>query len=231
MSPVLDLRKEPVDLRREQEASLARPHMRYTPMARMLFAAMDLLYGKATTLPKVRLLETLARIPYQAWETRQYSLLSTRYHDLATVERATKIVDWGREAQDNEFWHLLVIDERMRQLGMKEGLVYGLWLPRLATFKYAWFSRLLARINIRRAFYLNAEFEDHAEHAYMQFVKDHPELDQEKVECEVAQQFGPFETWGDVFRRIGLDERDHMNNSFRFCGMADRVIRYVSINR
>ncbi len=231
MSPVLDLRKEPVDLRREQEASLARPHMTYKPMARMLFAAMDVLYGKATTLPKVRLLETLARIPYQAWETRQYSLLSIRYHDLATVERATKIAEWGREAQDNEFWHLLVIDQRMRQLGMKEGLAYGIWLPRLATFTYAWFSRLLARINIRRAFYLNAEFEDHAEHAYMQFVKDHPELDQEKVECDVAQQFGPFETWGDVFRRIGLDERDHMNNSLRFCGMADRVIRYVSINR
>jgi len=29
-------------------------------------------------------------------------------------------------------------------------------------------------------------------------------------------------------RRIALDERDHMNNSYKHCGMADRIVPYVS---
>lgn len=30
----------------------------------------------------------------------------------------------------------------------------------------------------------------------------------------------------DVFRRIGLDERDHMNTSFRFCDKPECVVNY-----
>ncbi len=218
-----------VDLRQEQAATLSRPRMTYLPMARMLFRAMDAAYGKELTYPKVRMLETLARIPYQAWETRHYSLLSTRHKDLAEVERAEKVIGWGRSAQDNEFWHLLVIEEKMRQEGMREGRFWEAMAPRLACFKYAWFCRILARLNLRRAFYLNAEFEDHAEHEYMHFVATHPELERQKVEGDVIQKFGPFDSWADVFRRIGLDEREHMNNSFRFYGTPERVVPYASI--
>lgn len=219
-----------VDLRKEQQATLARPHMKYTGMARMLFKAMDAAYGRATVLPKVRLLEVLARIPYQAWETRQYSRLSTQYHRADAVQRAREVIEWGREAQDNEFWHLLVIEARMRRDGVREGWLWQDVAPRVACFKYAAFSRLMARLDIRRAFYMNAEFEDHAEHVYMQFVQDHPELDDQKVDCDIAQAHpaGPFETWGDVFRRIALDERDHMNNSLKHCGLSDRIVPYVS---
>ena len=216
-----------IDLRKEQEATLARPHMKYTGMARALFKSMDILYGAETILPKVRLLEVLARIPYQAWETRQYARMSTRYHYPQEVKEATAIVHWGREAQDNEFWHLLVIEDKMRQDGVRESWFRESLLPRAACFKYVWFSRLLARVNIRRAFYLNAEFEDHAEHAYMEFVRKHPELEALKVESEEAQRMGPFASWADVFRRIALDERDHMNNSLRFCGLSDRVVPYL----
>lgn len=220
-------KKAPVNLKAEQEATLRRPHLAYSPLARALFKAMDLAYGPATTLPKVRLLETLARIPYQAWETRHYALMSTRYHDRDQVERARQVIRWGRDAQDNEFWHLLVIEDKMRMDGIRESWFRETIMPRAACFKYAWFSRLLARLNIRRAFYLNAEFEDHAEHTYMQFVLDHPELEKMKVESAEAQRMGPFENWADVFRRIALDERDHMNNSFRFCGMPERVVPYL----
>ncbi len=219
------------DFRKEQETTLARPHMKYTGMARALFKAMDLAYGKGTTLPKVRLLEILARIPYQAWETRQYAKLSTQYHRYADVQRAMEILHWGREAQDNEFWHLLVIEERMRLEGVREGWLWENVAPHVACFKYAWFSRWMARFDIRRAFYMNAEFEDHAEHVYMKFVKDHPELEKQKVDSEIVQMHpqGPFETWADVFRRIALDERDHMNHSLKHCGLSDRVVPYVSL--
>lgn len=202
--------------------------MRYGPMARALFRSFDLIYGRATTLPKVRLLETLARIPYQAWETRNYSRMSTRYRRPEEVRQAEDVIRWGRAAQDNEFWHLLVIEEKMRQDGIREGWLFETAAPRLACFKYVWFSRALARINIRAAFLLNAEFEDHAEHAYMKFVLDHPEWEEQKADSEITQVYGPLATWADVFRRIGLDERDHMNNSLLRCGKADRVVPYAS---
>ena len=35
-----------------------------------------------------------------------------------------------------------------------------------------------------------------------------------------------FRTWADVFRRIGLDERDHRNASFALAGMPEHVVRY-----
>ncbi|MBN1670033.1 MAG: hypothetical protein JXR37_03325 [Kiritimatiellae bacterium] len=107
----------PVDLREEQDASLARPHMRYGATAKLLFMAMDVLYGRETTLPKVRFLEILARIPYQ-------------------VE--SEAVQDGRGPDD-----------------------------------------------------------------------------------------GRYATWADVFRRAGLDERDHMNESLARCGLADRIVAYA----
>ncbi len=220
--------EQSVDLKREQEATLARPRLRYSLMARGLFLGMDLLYGRATRLPKVRLLEILARIPYQAWETSRYSLLSRRYADDPAVERAAEIIAWGRHAQDNEFWHLRVIERRMAIDGVREGWLWRVAVARFACFTYALFSRSLARLNIRRAFLLNAEFEDHAEHIYMQFVKDHPEWENEPVGDSVVDAVnGPYANWADVFRRIGLDERDHMNESLRRCGMADQVAPYV----
>ncbi len=213
-------------LKREQEAALARPRLSYGLMARMLFVGMDLIYGKATTLPKVRLLEILARIPYQSWEIRQYVRLNAIYGRDPDVAEARRVMTWGRAAQDNEFWHLRVIDERMKQLGIRESFFRRVVIRRVAVFKYTIFSRLLARFNIRQAFRLNAEFEDHAEHAYMQFVKDHPELETQKVESAAAAEVGTFASWADVFRRIGLDERDHMNESLEHCGRASEKAPY-----
>ena len=39
-------------------------------------------------------------------------------------------------------------------------------------------------------------------------------------------QYGSFASWADVFRRIGLDERDHMNASFRLAGRPADVVAY-----
>ena len=67
---------------------------------------------------------------------------------------------------------------------------------------------------------LNAEFEDHAEHTYAQLVEDHPGWEDQPVESALVRQYGLFRSWADVFRRVGLDERDHMNNSFVFGGKS-----------
>jgi hypothetical protein len=91
---------------------------------------------------------------------------------------------------------------------------------------YGLLTWTMARLAIRRAFVLNAEFEDHAEHTYAQLVQDHPEWEEQPVESAVVQEFGSFRSWADVFRRVGLDERDHMNNSFVFGGRPEHVVEY-----
>jgi len=216
-----------VDMKKEQEATLARPRRSCGIFARALFWGMDVAHGKKLTLPKVKLLEILARIPYQAWEIRQYIRMNSKFADDSTVAEARDVIQWGRAAQDNEFWHLRVITERMRKLNMKESAFHRFITP-IAVFKYRIFCRLLARFSIQSAFLLNAEFEDHAEHEYMQFVKDHPELENEAVDSEAAREYGEFASWADVFRRIGLDERDHMNDSLVHCGRPNEVVPYAS---
>jgi len=45
---------------------------------------------------------------------------------------------------------------------------------------------------------------------YAQFVEEHPEWEGQSVNNEQEKEYGKFLTWADVFRRIGLDERDRM---------------------
>ncbi len=215
-----------IDLKKEQKATLARPRYRYSIAARLFFSAMDLVTGKKTTLAKAKLIETLASIPYRSWEARQYGLMTRMYRDDGAVQKARRIMDWGREAQDNEYWHLLVINEKMKEDGVRDPWYLSPAIPFLMVASYILLSRLLAAVNISRAFLFNAEFEDHAEHVYAGFVEDHPEWDEQPVGPGLVRGYGDFQRWGDVFRRIGLDERDHMNNSFVFCGRRDLVVEY-----
>ncbi len=215
-----------IDLKKEQAASLERPRYRYSLAARLFFWSMDLITGKKTTLGKAKLIETLASIPYRAWEYRQYGRMTRGYRKPDLVRAARSIAAWGREAQDNEYWHLLVINEKMKEDGVKDPWYLFPLIPLLMVAGYVMLTRIMALLRIRRAFLFNAEFEDHAEHVYAQFVEDHPEWEDQPVDNAVVRQYCDCTTWADVFRRIGLDERDHMNNSFIYCGKPECVVQY-----
>jgi len=218
-----------VDLKREQQATLERPRYGYSLAARLFFAKMDLIAGRKTTLAKAKLIEMLASIPYRSWEIRQYARMTRLYRDGTAVERARAIMEWSREAQDNEYRHLLVIEEKMREEGARDPWYLLSPIPWLLVTGYVLLTRLMALMCIRRAFLFNAEFEDHAEHVYAAFVADRPEWETQPVENPLVARYGDSESWADVFRRIDLDERDHMNASFAFCGMEEHVVRYEGI--
>lgn len=215
-----------IDLKKEQEASLARDRYRYSIAARFAFFAMDLITGKKVTLAKAKLLEILASIPYRDWEIRQYGRMTRKYQDNTVVQNARRIMMWGRESQDKEYWHLLVINEKMKKDNVRDPWYLVQVVPFLMVSTYVLISRTLTIFNISRAFLLNAEFEDHAEHVYAKLLEKHPEWDAEPVNSNIVKDYGNFQTWGDVFRRIGLDERDHMNNSFVFGGKPEAVVKY-----
>jgi hypothetical protein len=216
-----------LDLKREQHASMARPWYKYSMAARFFFLAMDFVTGRKTTLPKAKLLELLAGIPYREWETRLYGRMTQGYRNLVVVQRARQIVTWGREAQDNEYWHLLVIQEKMKADGVPDSWYLVSPIPWLIVWSYKLIAGLLALVSLRRAFLFNAEFEDHAEHIYAQFVAEHPEWETQPVHNVLVKEYSKdASSWADVFRRIGLDERDHRNKSFVYSGKPECVIRY-----
>ena len=215
-----------LDLKREQQASLARPRYPYSLAARFFFWSMDVFAGRKTTLSKTKLLEMLASVPYRQWEILHYARLTRRYRDTPWVQQAERIVEWGREAQDNEYWHLLVIQEKMKADGARDAWYLTPPIPWLMVWTYVLLARLLAFFSQRRAFLFNAEFEDHAEHSYAQFVEEHPEWETQPVDHPLVAEHTAAAVWADVFRRIGLDERDHRNRSFVFAGKPEHVVSY-----
>lgn len=223
------LHPEGVDLPREQQATLERPRMRYTMPARIFFWLMDFIYGKELVLPKIKLIEILARIPYHAWEIRAYWKLTFGYRDRDIRRKGESLAALGRLSQDNEYWHLITVVEKIEEDGIRENKFWFLFMPKLMAVGYAVFARTLATVNLNASFYFNAMFEDHAEHEYAKFVREHPELENQPIRSEYVKQTFGHEHWADVFRHIGLDERVHMNDSLSHCGRADQTVPYVSV--
>lgn len=200
-------------LRAEQARTLEAPRRRYGLLARGLFATMDLVYGRARSLRKFKVLEVVARVPYQAWESVGYVAMTHTHRTPAFARRIFDFVVEARAQQDNEQWHLLILEERIRTLGIRERLLRDRLLPQLLAFFYYHVSWLLYVIAPRLSYALNADFEDHAEHEYMRFVAEHPELDDAPVTTAYEADYGRFATEGDLYRRIGLDERTHKEES------------------
>ncbi|PIR17504.1 MAG: hypothetical protein COV48_08610 [Elusimicrobia bacterium CG11_big_fil_rev_8_21_14_0_20_64_6] len=87
-------------------------------------------------------------------------------------------------------------------------------MPQLAAFGYYHASWLLYVIDPRLSYRLNADFEDHAEHEYMEFVKEN-EAQFEKLpfRSDFEAEYGAFPNRAELFRQIGLDERRHKQES------------------
>ena len=196
-------------LKQEQAKTLAASRMRYGGLARLLFVSMDVLYGRAKTLAKFRVLEIIARMPYQAWENVAYIAIT---HAHADPDFARRIFDWVRESrsqQDNEQWHLLILEELKNKSGIRENFFYRSFMPQAMAFLYYNISWVLYVIRPRWSYLLNAHFEDHAEHEYMTYVAENPALEQVPFESAFQDDYGSFASLADLFRQIGYDERAH----------------------
>jgi hypothetical protein len=202
-----------VDLRTEQEKTLSTPRMRYGLLARALFLGMDVCYGRERTLSKFKVLEVVARVPYQAWEQVAYVAMTHKYGEPDFARRIFDFVSESRHQQDNEQWHLLILEELVHRDGIREGFLRHRLLPQLVALLYYHVSWLLYVIRPRLSYLLNAHFEDHAEHEYMEFVREHPELEETRFESAFEEDYGSFASRADLFRRIGLDERSHKQES------------------
>lgn len=198
-----------------QAATLRTPRRHYSVPARILFAGLDLIYGRRRTLSKFKVLELIARVPYQAWEQVAYIAVTHVYPRPQFARRIHDRVMECRAQQDNEQFHLLILEELIAATGRREGKLRFYWIPQLVAFVYYQLSWLLYVLRPAWSYRLNADFEDHAEHEYMTLVGEHPEWETTSFDSSFAEDYGQFASLADLFRQIGHDERVHKLESER----------------
>lgn len=196
-----------------QREILATPPRDYGIAARALFRALDVVYGKQRSLSKFKVLELVARVPYQTWEQVAYIAVTHVYERTGMARRIHERVVEARAQQDNEQSHLLILEELIADAGVDEGRVKFYWLPQALAFGYYQLSWLMFVTRPSASYGLNADFEDHSEHEYMTFVAEHPEWENTPVRLTVAPDYGSFDSLADLFRQIGHDEHVHKQES------------------
>ena len=203
----------PVELRAAQGQTLDAPRMRCGFLARALFKMTDLAYGRERSIVKFAMLEYIARVPYQAWERIGYLAMARHRRRSALARRVFERVVQTRAEQDNEQWHLLILQDLVQRRGLRQPFVRYRLAPWLMAFCFYHVSWLLLVIRPEASYRLNAEFEDHAEHEYMAYVAEHPELAGQPDPGTYAAEYGRYESLADLFRQIGHDERMHKLDS------------------
>ncbi|MCO4753382.1 MAG: hypothetical protein KC478_02815 [Bacteriovoracaceae bacterium] len=201
------------DYQKELEKTLNSNRLDYGILAKILFITMDILYGKKRTILKFKVLEIIARVPYQAWEQVAYVAITHNYSSPKFARRIFDFVKEAREQQDNEQWHLLIVEELVEKMGIKKSLIKHRIMPQIIALTYYYISWILYVINPKLSYKLNAHFEDHAEHEYMLFVNENEELMKTPYESSFEDDYGKFDTLRELFIQIGLDERHHKEES------------------
>lgn len=196
-----------------QKETLASPRRKYCPPARLLFLLLDAVYGRKRTLSKFKVLELVARVPYQAWEQVAYVAITHVHKRPGFARRIFDRVKEARSQQDNEQWHLLILVERIADSDTDEGWFRFRVIPQILAFWYYHLSWVLYVVRPAWSYRLNADFEDHAEHEYMTMVNEHPEWETEPFRSSFADDYAELATVADLFRQIGYDERVHKMES------------------
>ena len=187
----------------------ATPRRVYGLGARLLFAVLDHVYGQARTLSKFKVIELVARVPYQAWEQVAYIAITHTHDRPDFARRVFDRVSESRAQEDNEQWHLLILEEQITKLRVEEGWFRFTVIPQALAFVYYQLSWLLYVIRPAWSYRLNADFEDHAEHEYAHLVDEHPEWESAPFESAFAADYARVETIADLYRQISYDERIH----------------------
>lgn len=199
----------PARLAAEQETTLASPRRRASLSAKALFSTMDALYGPERSLAKFRVLELVARVPYQAWENVAYVAMTHTARERTFARRIFDKVRVSRFEQDNEQWHLLILEELVDQQPERLGFLKHRIVPQVLAFAYYQLSWLMYAVRPAWSYRLNADFEDHAEHEYALLVQEHPEWEDEPYSGSFSDDYGRYASLADLFRQIGYDERLH----------------------
>ena len=198
-------------LRRRAAGVAASPRRRYSLSSKALFAAMDTFYGKPRTLSKFQVLELVARVPYQAWEHVAYVAVTHRAAEPGFARRVFDRVRTARSEQDNEQWHLLILEELLDAGDEPDSVRSAHRVDPAGRSRSSTTSCRGSSSSSGPAwsYRLNADFEDHAEHEYARSSRSTRSGRRRRTTESFADDFGHYDSLADLFRQIGYDERLH----------------------
>jgi ubiquinol oxidase len=124
------------------------------------------------------------------------------------ARRVFDTVRLSRWEQDNEQWHLLILEELTSHEGRRPFLRHRI-VPQILAFGYYQLSWFMFVVRPAWSYRLNADFEDHAEHEYALLVEEHPEWETQPFGGAFVDDFGEYASVADLFRQICYDERLH----------------------
>lgn len=84
-----------------QKQTLSAPRRKYSIAARALFLTLDLVYGRQRTMAKFKVLEIVARVPYQTWEHVAYIAVTHVHQSTSLAKRIQERIVEARGQQDN----------------------------------------------------------------------------------------------------------------------------------
>jgi ubiquinol oxidase len=203
----------PARLRFEQRRTLAAPEGRPAPALRLMFASVDVLYGRRLSIEKFLVLEHLAQVPYRSWERVAQRRIARARGRSALARRIQQRVAEARGQHDNEQWHMLVMEELVVRQGRPLERIRHRLLPRLMALPWQVGTWALHLARPAASYRLNAAFEAHAERCYMRYVAEHPETERQVFDGPLADRWAGPVTVADVLRQIGHDERTHRLDS------------------
>lgn len=171
---------------------------KYGIPAGFLFFLLMLVYGRGASLSKLKALETITHVLYQTWEQVAMAAMTHTYIWPDFARRVFKLVNESKARQESERQHLLILEEMLQKSRIQQNIfLHDLISQILASFYHYW-SWVVCILKPVWAYRLMIDLEDCAEHAYLEFVRDHPQLEQHAV---------------DLLRKIALDERLHKEES------------------
>jgi hypothetical protein len=104
------------ELAAAQKETLSAPRRKYGVAARALFVTLDIVYGKPRPMSKFKVVEIVARVPYQTLGARCLH----RDHPCPSKHWPRQGDSKARSQQDNELWHLLILQDLLVRRGVRE---------------------------------------------------------------------------------------------------------------
>ena len=217
--------QSPAELRAHQQRYLELPAYRYGLPARLLFWTADQLFPEGRGFPFFAFVELVARVPYMAWEHVGHIAQTQNHRDHAFGRKIQDRVELARDEQDNEFWHLLIMEEMCEKQGYRRRWFRDRLVPQVLSFVYYQMSWLLYVVSPKASYALNRDCEDHALRQYAAFVDEHPEFDETPWVSAYKGDYGFHVTVADMLRQVAWDEEQHKAHSEDFIRRGARFSR------
>ena len=192
-------------------------------IGKALFVFMDIMYGKKPSLGKFRVLEVVARIPYQSWEVVHYFLTTHLYSNEWRAIDFFRDSEFARSAQDNETMHVGGATQMGKSEKTGTGILRFYIVPLLIAYLYAVFCLLFYFFTPRKAYELNYIFEDHAREQYAIFLANNEQFKEKPLKSKFLEVYGRANAnYHDFFAGVRDDEINHRDRSLEAMQEIDR---------